>query len=176
MVKKMIPSMLTLGNLLLGFTAILMTFNDRMKIAILLIIAGLICDFFDGFCARKLHVESAMGKELDSLADLVTFGVAPAILVHIFSLNQIPVFGIICCLVYVSCSALRLARFNAEQSHISGFIGMPTPLAALLVLLLAVTLKPLAVAVGTLLIGLLMVSHFSFPSLKKVEPEVVEDC
>ncbi len=174
--KKMIPSTLTLANLLLGFLAILSTFRYEFVLAALLILLGLIFDFFDGYCARKLNVASELGKELDSLADLVTFGIAPASLVFVASLHVIQVFGTVCCLVYVCCGALRLARFNSVQSHIRGFVGMPTPLAAVLVLLTTALLPVYAAAIGMLVIGALMISHFSFPSLKRIKTEVVKDC
>lgn len=163
----MIPSALTLTNLLLGFLAILFTFRYELISAALLILFGLICDFFDGYCARKLNAASELGKELDSLADLVTFGIAPASLAFAASLHVIQVFGAVCCLAYVCCGALRLARFNVSQSHMGKFVGMPTPLAAVLVLLTAVLLPVYAAAVGMLVIGALMISRFPFPSLKK---------
>ncbi|OMF11301.1 CDP-diacylglycerol--serine O-phosphatidyltransferase [Paenibacillus sp. FSL H7-0331] len=165
--KKLIPSILTLSNLLLGFTAILFTFKGEILAAILLVMLGLFCDFLDGYCARKLNAVSLLGKELDSLADLVTFAVAPAIMAYVASLHEIRMFGTACCLIYVCCGALRLARFNATQSHISGFVGMPTPLAAVFMLLLTASPRPSVVAFGTLLIGVLMISKISFPSLKK---------
>lgn len=174
--KKVFPSVLTLGNLLLGFSAILFVYQGQTAASMMLILLGLFCDFFDGFCARKLNAVSELGKELDSLADLVTFGVAPAALAYVTSLQELRVWGAVSCLAYVCCGALRLARFNAAQSHMSGFVGMPIPLAALLVLLLSVSLPPLFVAFGTLLLSLLMVSRISFPSLKKIKPEVAEDC
>lgn len=174
--KKVFPSVLTLGNLLLGFSAILFIYQGQTAASMMLILLGLFCDFFDGFCARKLNAVSELGKELDSLADLVTFGIAPAALAYVTSLHEIRVWGAVSCLAYVCCGALRLARFNAAQSHMRGFVGMPIPLAAMLMLLLSVSLPPLFVALGALLLSLLMVSRISFPSLKKIKPEVAEDC
>ncbi|SET24636.1 CDP-diacylglycerol--serine O-phosphatidyltransferase [Paenibacillus sp. NFR01] len=169
---KIIPSALTLANLLFGFLAILFTFKFELLPVILLILLGMLCDFFDGYCARKLNAASEMGKELDSLADLVTFCIAPAALVYVVSLHEIRIFGAVCCLAYVCCGALRLARFNAAQSHLSGFVGMPTPLAAIMVLAITALLPPLGSGIGLLVIGMLMVSRFSFPSLKKLKAEV----
>ncbi|MNI56441.1 CDP-diacylglycerol--glycerol-3-phosphate 3-phosphatidyltransferase [compost metagenome] len=173
--KKMIPSALTLANLLLGFLSILCSFRLELVPAMLLILLGMLCDFFDGFCARKLNAASELGKELDSLADLVTFGIAPATFMYITSVHEIRVLGATCCLAYVCCSALRLARFNVRQSHMTGFVGMPTPLAAVLVLVIAALLPQPAAAIGMLVIGALMVSRLSFPSLKKMKPEVAEE-
>lgn len=174
--KKMIPSALTLGNLLLGFVAILFVFESKMQSALLLILFGLLCDFLDGYCARKLDAASEMGKQLDSLADLVTFGIAPAIFVYSASLQDIEVLGIACCLVYVCCCALRLARFNVTQSSRSGFVGMPTPLAAMFALALTLLSNPFFVSIGMLILGALMVSRLPFPDLKKDKPEVAKDC
>ncbi|OWA37976.1 CDP-diacylglycerol--serine O-phosphatidyltransferase [Saccharibacillus sp. O16] len=175
--KKMIPSALTLTNLLLGFLAVVFTFKEQLEAAVLFIGLGLICDVLDGYLARKLDATSALGKELDSLADLVTFGIAPAMVIYVSMLHEVPIFGAACCLVYVCCCALRLARFNVSQSELTGFIGMPTPLAAVLALLVT----PLMylgwiAALFFLLLSALMVSRLGFPSLKKAKPEPVEDC
>lgn len=174
--KKVFPSVLTLGNLLLGFSAILFVYQGETATSFMLILLGLLCDFFDGFCARKLNAVSELGKELDSLADLVTFGIAPAVLAYVTSLHEIRVLGIVGCLTYVCCGALRLARYNAAQSHMPGFVGMPIPLAAMLILLMSASLQPVLAAIGALLLSLLMVSRISFPSLKKMKPEVAEEC
>lgn len=173
--KKLIPSTLTLGNLLMGFSAILLTLKNEVFIAILLIVLGLLFDFFDGYCARMLNAESEFGKELDSLADLTTFGVAPAIVAYVTSLHEIHMLGVFCCLSYACCCALRLARFNTSSSKNTNFVGMPTPLAAILIIS-TTTLSPLATAVGSLLIAILMVSQVSFPSLKKIKLDSTEDC
>ncbi|MFD1992121.1 CDP-diacylglycerol--serine O-phosphatidyltransferase [Paenibacillus nicotianae] len=173
--KKMLPNLFTLGNLLSGFVAILLISKQQFEISVLLITVGLVCDFLDGYCARILDATSALGKELDSLADLITFGVAPATLAYFVSLHEIHIFGVACCLFYVCCSAIRLARFNVEQSHMTVFVGMPTPISAVLCILLAIYVYPLVAMVGMILIGILMVSPFCFPSLKKVKSEAVED-
>ncbi|CAJ1317372.1 CDP-diacylglycerol--serine O-phosphatidyltransferase [Paenibacillus sp. PK4536] len=174
--KKMLPNLFTLGNLLSGFAAILLISQEQFEISVLLIVVGLVCDFLDGYCARILHATSEFGKELDSLADLITFGVAPAIFAYVVSLHEIHVVGAVCCLFYVCCSALRLARFNVRQSHMTVFVGMPTPVAAVLSILLTIYVYPLVAMVGIVLIGILMVSPFYFPSLKKVKSEAMEDC
>lgn len=175
--KKWIPSLLTLSNLILGIMAILYTIKGEILAGILLVMLGLLCDFLDGYCARKLKSVSLLGKELDSLADLVTFVVAPAIMAFVASLHEIHMFGATCILIYVCCGALRLARFNAVQSHISGFVGMPTPLAAVIMLLLTTSSwHPSVVELGAVMIGVLMISRLSFPSLKKRNTEVAEDC
>jgi len=176
-IKKTIPSALTLSNLLLGFLAVVFTFKEELGAAVLLIGLGLICDFLDGYCARKLNAASALGKELDSLADLVTFGIAPAVLIYVSSLHEVRVFGAVCCMVYVCCCALRLARFNVSQSGLSGFVGMPTPLAAVLVLIgVSLGFSAPVADVFVLVIAALMVSRLAFPAFKKGKPEPAEDC
>ncbi|MCQ4085283.1 CDP-diacylglycerol--serine O-phosphatidyltransferase [Saccharibacillus sp. JS10] len=173
--KKIIPSALTLSNLLLGFLAILLVFKDELLPAILLIMLGMLCDVFDGYCARKLDAASELGKELDSLADLVTFGVAPAALIYVASLQEIHTFGALCCVVYVCCCAIRLARFNTSQATTSGFIGMPTPFAAAMILLISIVSSPAVTEIGVLVISWLMVSRIPFPSFKKIKPEPAEE-
>ncbi|CAM4025136.1 CDP-diacylglycerol--serine O-phosphatidyltransferase [Saccharibacillus endophyticus] len=173
--RKMIPSALTLANLLLGFLALLFIFKDELVPAICLILLGLLCDFFDGYFARKLDAASELGKELDSLADLVTFGVAPAALVYVASLHEIAVLGALCCVIYLCCCAVRLARFNVKQACLAGFVGMPTPLAAILILLISVLSTPGVTAIGMLAVGALMVSRISFPGLKKMKSEPAEE-
>lgn len=176
-IRKMIPSALTLANLLLGFLAVVFTFKGEPEAAVLLIGAGLICDFFDGYFARRLDATSALGRELDSLADLVTFGIAPALLIYASSLHEVRVLGAACCIVYVCCCALRLARFNVSQSSLAGFVGMPTPLAAVLALILTDLAGPAPLAAFCLLgIASLTVSRLTFPAFKKAKPEPAEDC
>lgn len=123
--KKSIPNLLTLGNLFCGMIAIISAINGDCVTAFYLIIASVIFDFFDGFAARALNAYSLIGKELDSLADMVSFGVAPAIVVYMLGLQYV---GLIIALF----SALRLAKFNVDERQTSTFIGLPTPANALL--------------------------------------------
>ena len=121
-VKYIIPSMLTLGNLLCGFAAIA---SQEPKMVLLLVLAGALFDMFDGLSARLLKATSDFGKQLDSLADIITFGIAPAIavfqtmdntLLSLATASMIPVF-----------SAIRLARFNIDAEKKNFFTGLPTP-------------------------------------------------
>lgn len=145
--KKHIPNLLTCSNLISGCIATYYAFCGEYQIAFLLIMLGATFDFFDGFAARLLHVASPIGKELDSLADDITFGFAPAAIV--FSLIQTLLLPANCpanCPVttwgitpYLPCgafliaafSALRLAKFNLDERQTTTFIGMPTPANAL---------------------------------------------
>lgn len=125
-ITKYIPSTLTLCNLACGFSAILI--GDFYRSSILILIAMLF-DVFDGFAARKLNATSELGKELDSLADLVSFGVAPAYLYFLLAPSSSPWF-VIPGVILVLGSALRLAKFNILPSQ-SFFSGLPTPATAL---------------------------------------------
>ena len=138
-IKKHIPNIITCCNLISGCVAIAFAFGGNLKIALSWIIIGAIFDFFDGMSARLLHVSSPIGKELDSLADIVTFGVAPATIVfYELQVMEYPGFlehlrTIIPFSAYIMAafSALRLAKFNLDERQALGFIGLPTPANAL---------------------------------------------
>lgn len=138
-IKKIIPNTLTCLNLMSGCVATYFAFQGEARMALLWIIVGAAFDFFDGMSARLLKVSSPIGKELDSLADDVTFGVAPATIIFaqlsvmeypaaIESLRPIlPFFAF----VVAAFSALRLAKFNLDERQTTSFIGLPTPANAL---------------------------------------------
>lgn len=128
-----IPNILTLGNLVTGCAGIICSFNYPDLAPIWFI--GIACafDFLDGFSARLLKVSSPMGKELDSLADVVSFGVYPAVII-LHQLNKSGANSLSwCALSLAAFSALRLARFNIDQRQSDSFIGLPTPAMALFV-------------------------------------------
>lgn len=134
-IKRHIPNSLTCCNLISGCIAIVMAFYGY-KMALVFIIIGAVFDFFDGMVARLLHVSSPIGKELDSLADVVTFGVAPSMMVFTL-LNQISGFGMLhtfipyAAFLIAAFSGLRLAKFNLDERQTTSFIGLPTPANAL---------------------------------------------
>ncbi|MCP4482365.1 MAG: CDP-diacylglycerol--serine O-phosphatidyltransferase [bacterium] len=127
-----LPSLFTLGNLSLGFLSIIMTNNARFTTAAWYILFAGVCDILDGLIAKLTNTTSQFGAELDSLADLVTFGIAPAILIYQFTLFKLPKWGIIIALLYIIAAALRLARFNTKKGEESQycFKGLPSPAAA----------------------------------------------
>ena len=139
MIKKHIPNSLTCCNLMCGCMATGAAFYGNYRWAIVVIIVGAVFDFFDGMVARLLGVSSPIGKELDSLADVVTFGVAPsAILFYLFHEVQYPAFlepaaKILpyTAFLMAAFSALRLAKFNLDTRQTTSFIGLPTPANAL---------------------------------------------
>lgn len=131
--KKHIPNTITCLNLISGCIATYWAFQGKYEWALLFIVIGAVFDFFDGMSARLLHVSSPIGKELDSLADDITFGFAPSAIVfgylctfHIH-LPFIPFLAF----VMAAFSALRLAKFNLDERQALGFIGLPTPANAL---------------------------------------------
>jgi len=128
-IKKHIPNSLTCCNLMSGCCAIAMTFIGSLEQALAFIIIGAVFDFFDGMVARLLGVSSPIGKELDSLADVVTFGVAPSFM--LFDSITFNAFAPYCAFLMAAFSALRLAKFNLDTRQTTSFIGLPTPANAL---------------------------------------------
>lgn len=137
--KRYIPNTITCCNLIAGCIAMVFAFYGKQDTALLFILIGALFDFFDGMSARLLHVSSPIGKELDSLADGITFGAAPAMMIFTL-MSQIeypPVFEPVAkfipfiAFVIAAFSALRLAKFNLDERQTSSFIGLPTPANAL---------------------------------------------
>lgn len=174
-VRMLIPNLITLMALSAGLTAIRMGIEHRYELAIAAILIAAVLDALDGRVARMLKATSRFGAELDSLADFVNFGVAPAMIIFTWALDDLRSIGWIAVLIYTLCAALRLARFNVAlddgdsepQWTKNYFSGIPAPAAAILVLLplyfsfLGVpgvdVLKPL-ILIHVLFIALMMVS------------------
>ncbi len=136
--KKQIPNILTLGNLVCGGIAITLIFEDQMHWAGLLVIAAAVLDFLDGFVARVLKVAGPIGKQLDSLADMVTFGVVPALIAyklieagvahhHPDGVDGVAAYVKYAAFLIAAMSAYRLAKFNVDESQSDSFSGIPTP-------------------------------------------------
>lgn len=136
--KKHIPNIFTIFNLMLGWLAIFFAFKFNFKNSIYCILIASIFDYLDGFAARKLNVESKLGAQLDSLADFITFGVAPAVIIFNLSISEEifsePNFDLLLFLnigLIPVFAALRLAKFNSTTTQKSHFIGLPSPAFAL---------------------------------------------
>jgi CDP-diacylglycerol--serine O-phosphatidyltransferase len=133
-VVVVIPSALTLGNLFFGFWAIIQAFNGNFRQAGWYIVIAFVLDSLDGRVARRMGTGSRFGAELDSLVDVISFGVAPALLIYFLEFSTAGRFGWIVCFLYVVAAALRLARFNV-LSHgkptPGWFTGLPSPAAGL---------------------------------------------
>jgi CDP-diacylglycerol--serine O-phosphatidyltransferase len=162
--KKHIPNMLTLLNLLCGCLAIISTFHKSFELTAILLMMAAVFDFFDGFAARLLGVHSELGKQLDSLADMVTFGVVPG-----FVMYQLIIYAIgsgaaylgpdepVWYLAYAGMliplfSAYRLAKFNIDTRQSDQFIGLPTPANALLISFLPLLMIPEGNAIAEILL------------------------
>ncbi|HEV7348134.1 CDP-diacylglycerol--serine O-phosphatidyltransferase [Telluribacter sp.] len=135
--KRHLPNALTCANLLCGCVGIVEAFHNNLVLSCALIGLAAIFDFLDGFVARLLHVASPIGKELDSMADMTTFGVLPAIIVYQLLMESIPdlpgIWQAYLAFSLAVFSALRLAKFNIDPRQSDQFIGVPTPANALLV-------------------------------------------
>ena len=131
--KKHIPNTITCCNLISGCIATWFAFQSDYRMALLFIVIGAVFDFFDGMSARLLHVSSNIGKELDSLADDITFGFAPSAIVfsYLCSFHIHLIILPFLAFVMAAFSALRLAKFNLDERQALGFIGLPTPANAL---------------------------------------------
>jgi CDP-diacylglycerol--serine O-phosphatidyltransferase len=134
-IKKSIPSFITTMNLACGTAATIMALKGETSVAVCLILIATVFDFFDGFAARLLNAVSEFGKQMDSLADVISFGFAPAALLYYFiEFNNIisGYFSLIVILIVVF-SALRLAKFNIDPEQSTEFRGLPTPASALFI-------------------------------------------
>jgi len=144
-VRPMVPNLVTLSNLLLGIMALIYTLNERFTLAAAAILLATVLDRMDGNLARRFGVSSEFGKELDSLADLVSFGVAPAILAYASVLDPaLGKAGLIIALTFITCGAIRLARFNVLNIS-DYFVGVPITLAG-----------------GLMAISILLMHHLAF--------------
>lgn len=132
--KRHIPNTITCCNLICGCIAVQQAFAGNCEASFFFIVLGAVFDFFDGFAARLLHVSSPIGKELDSLADCITFGFAPATIVyHLLQGTAGTMWPWLpyAAFLLAAFSALRLAKFNLDERQALGFIGLPTPACAL---------------------------------------------
>lgn len=124
----MIPNLLTFSNLTFGMLSILFTLTGNPRLSVIMIICSVLVDRYDGKIARKFSAVSPLGKELDSLADLVSFGAAPAVLCWSLFLNTYGIIGYIITIVYPIAGAYRLARFNVTQFN-NVYMGVPITVA-----------------------------------------------
>lgn len=130
-----LPNLFTLAALFGGFYAIVMAMNGRFDLAVFGIFCAMVLDSLDGRVARMTNTQSAFGEQMDSLADMVSFGAAPALISYIWALKDIGRWGWIAAFVYCACAALRLARFNVNTTVVDKryFQGLPSPAAAALI-------------------------------------------
>ncbi len=137
--RVILPNMLTLIGVCIGLTSIRFALDGKFELAIIAIIFAALIDGLDGRIARLIKGTSKVGKELDSLTDMISFGVAPAFIMFFWKLNTLGRFGWLLCLIFVICVALRLARFNVNSNQEPSwrdnfFEGVPSPAGGILVL------------------------------------------
>lgn len=174
--KALIPNGLTALNLVFGMCSIMSTLQNDFKMASIFILLALVADGLDGRAARALGVSSEIGKELDSLCDCGSFGVAPGILAYQLYLHEFGFFGMIAAIVFAVCGAFRLARFNVNTDVVHGyFMGLAIPAGGCLVATSTLLLTSIGFDYSTLgitygiiimVIGYLMVSTVHYPDFK----------
>ena len=181
--RMILPNMLTLIGVCIGLSSIKFALDSKFELSIIAIISAALIDGLDGRIARLIKGTSKVGKELDSLTDVISFGVAPAFIMYFWFLNNLGKFGWLLCLIYVVCVTLRLARFNINSNVESSwkdnfFEGVPSPAGAILVLIpLIFDLSEfnifninynLLVPIFFVVTSFLLISKFPTYSLKKI--------
>ncbi len=175
-----LPNLLTTGNLLCGFWAIISVFQERFYFAAVAILLAAVFDVFDGKVAKLSGATSKFGMQYDSLADLVSFGMAPALLAFSWALRPYGKFGWLAAFLFVACGAIRLARFNvlASSGETKYFKGLPIPVAAAMIaftILLYFQLietgwvKDIVILVMIYILAFLMVSNIRYFSFKELD-------
>ncbi|WP_428909201.1 CDP-diacylglycerol--serine O-phosphatidyltransferase [Niallia sp. Krafla_26] len=166
-IKAQCANALTLANLTLGGFAIINSINGDLNLSLLLIFIAALLDRFDGMTARKLNIESELGEQLDSMSDIISFGVAPALLIYQGILSEFGAPGAFFTVFYIACGAFRLARFNISNTK-GYFTGLPITAAGCIMTLsfLAIPLLPPPIFLFlNIILSFLMISTFR---LKKV--------
>ena len=181
--RVILPNILTLVGVCIGLSSIKFALDAKYELAIIAVVFAAMIDGLDGRIARLIKGTSKVGKELDSLTDVISFGVAPAFIMYFWLLNNLGKFGWLLCLIYVVCVVLRLARFNVNSNEESSwrdnfFEGIPSPAGGILVLMpliyslsgfefIKINLETL-VQIFFITISLLLISKFPTYSLKKI--------
>ena len=181
--RMLLPNMLTLIGVCIGLSSIKFALDEKFELAIVAIVFAALIDGLDGRIARLIKATSKVGKELDSLTDVISFGVAPSFVMYFWSLNNLGKFGWLLCLIYVVCVTLRLARFNVNSNEEPSwkdnfFEGIPSPAGGILVLMpLIFSLSEfdfliisynILVPVFFISVSFLLISKFPTYSLKKI--------
>jgi CDP-diacylglycerol--serine O-phosphatidyltransferase len=176
----LLPNLLTTAGLFSGFFAIVSSMNSQFEAAAIAIFVAMIFDGLDGRVARMTNTQSPFGAEYDSMADIVSFGVAPAIVTYNYGLSSLGKFGWLAAFIYVACAALRLARFNTQIGVADKryFQGLASPAAAAVIASLVWTGVgyemnghdySIPLAIITAFCGLMMVSNFRYSSFKELD-------
>jgi len=181
--RVILPNMFTLIGVCIGLSSIKFAFDEKFTLSIIAIIVAAIIDGLDGRIARLIQGTSKVGKELDSLTDVISFGVAPAFIMYFWKLNELGRIGWLICLIYVVCVALRLARFNVNSGKETSwrdnfFEGIPSPAGGVIVLMpLVYSLSEIQifsinydyfVPILFVLVSILLISKVPTYALKKI--------
>ncbi len=172
--KHLVPNAVTLANIALGFFGMIAAARGQFERSVIFLFCAALCDLADGKLARALDATSKFGMELDSLSDMVSFGIAPAVLVYLAVLQPLGTVGAAIAIVYPLCGAIRLARYNSDVSSIGKhtFLGCPIPIAASYLwsmVLVRDSLWVWTIAAGTLVVAGAMVSTLKVPKFRKGE-------
>ena len=160
-----LPNLLTSGNLAAGFLGLVAVSKDNIRIALALVVLAAVFDSLDGFVARRTNADGAFGANLDSLSDLLSFGVVPAMALYEGQVHSLPVLGVAGALAFVLCGGWRLARFPLVKSA-HAFVGAPIPPTGIAVVVLALWAPSAVVAlIAAVALSALMVSAVPFPTL-----------
>ena len=174
-----LPSLFTTGNVFCGFYAFVAVLNEQFYFAAWAIVAGMIFDGLDGRIARLTKTTSAFGEQYDSLADIITFGMAPAFLAYSWVLKPFGRLGWMAAFLFLLCATLRLARFNVTKPEIRSkhFIGLPSPASAVVIAsiviafedLFATRMNPFIMVMVVYALAFLMVSNIKYPAFKQFD-------
>ncbi len=174
-----LPNLMTTGNMFCGFFAVIQAMRQNFTIAAYAIVVAAVFDQLDGRLARLTRSTSKFGAEYDSLCDLVSFGMAPAILLYMWSLQPFGRLGWMACFLFVACGAIRLARFNVQVNIVEKnyFQGLPIPMAAGIVASAVLAFQDLewdgwghyGLLLMTMLLAIVMVSTFRYRSFKDLD-------
>lgn len=171
MIAKSLPSLFTIGNLLLGIVSLVLAFEGEVGYASIMVIIGMFLDGLDGRVARMLNAQSEFGKELDSLSDVISFGVAPSFIMYTVLLNQFGMAGILLTSLFPIAGALRLARFNSQPTSPNYFVGLPITAAGGILATFSLyqhVFDDWMLITGMIILSYLMVSTVRYPNFKKV--------
>lgn len=169
-IKQIIPNFFTVLNLSLGIVSIILASQEFTEYAILMIIISMFFDGIDGRIARYFNTQSDFGKELDSLCDVISFGVAPAFIMFETVLQNFAIIGIILTIFFPVAGAIRLARYNTKQSTSGHFSGIPIPVAGGILATITLyheLLSPYIMALVSLLLSYLMISNIKYSNFKR---------
>ncbi|KAB2333948.1 CDP-diacylglycerol--serine O-phosphatidyltransferase [Bacillus mesophilum] len=167
-IRSQLANIFTIMNVSCGSIACIFIINGQLSFAILFIILAALLDFLDGMLARKLQIQSAFGKQLDSMSDIISFGIAPALLLYQGILYEFGVLGMLAAIIYTCCGAIRLARYHLSDQD-EYFIGLPITASGLLSalsMLMILHIPPVFYLSFTIILAFMMVSTMKVKKIR----------